>query len=306
MSSNDMFYEPDPRYHGSGKELVESHSQEDVIVIDDGTVKIDILAFEESKAKEIVLPDSLEKIEMHAFYNCENLHKVVFGNGFIQIGNDAFVDCKCINEIVFPEDSSLIANYIMSTEFTLSKYEQKDETFKSLEMLLDSTCTMCFTYNESAKKISEFLHSKIPAMTVKIVVGEKSIRIPKYASFIMDKYSTIAVLKTWIKTGTADKELFTLAGTKLSTIGSAMEMYVLDNDKDARKYLKEKFLWITKYLSQFPGNDAIIGYLDLGLLDRNELQQILTEDIVKENVMATAYILEQLNKKSAKKGLFGL
>lgn len=256
--------------------------------------------------KEIVLPDSLEEIEMHTFYNCENLHKVVFGNGFIQIENDAFVDCKCINEIVFPEDSNLIAKYMMSSEFTLSKYEQKDETFKSLEMLLDSTCKMCFNYNEIVKKISEFLHSKIPAITVKIVIGEKSIRIPKYAGFIMDKYSTIAVLKTWIKTGTADKELFTLAGTKLSTIGSAMEMYVLDNDKDARKYLKENFLLITKYLSQFPGNDAVIGYLDLGLLDKNELQQILTEGIAKENVVVTAYILEQLNKKNTKKNLLVL
>ena len=93
----------------------------------------------------------------------------------------------------------------------------------------------------------------------------------------------------------------------INKIGPFLEMGLEPWDKKLNTlYLKEKFLWITKYLSQFPGNDAIIGYLDLGLLDKNELQQILTEGIAKENVMATAYILEQLNKKSAKKGLFGL
>ena len=58
--------------------------------IKEGTKIIGSFAFRAPNAKEIVLPDSVETIQMYAFGNCENLQKVVFGKGVKCIFPDIF------------------------------------------------------------------------------------------------------------------------------------------------------------------------------------------------------------------------
>ena len=72
-------------YTDAEKKLKELRSKEEKIEVKEGTKIIGSFAFRAPNAKEIVLPDSVEVIQMHAFGNCENLQKVVFGKGIKRI-----------------------------------------------------------------------------------------------------------------------------------------------------------------------------------------------------------------------------
>ena len=49
------------------------------------------------------LPDSLEYIGSHAFYNCHSLSSVILGSNIKTIGNRAFESCDLLKKITIPE-----------------------------------------------------------------------------------------------------------------------------------------------------------------------------------------------------------
>ena len=60
------------------KTLIECHRLEEKVKIKNGTKKIASTAFSSSKVNEVTLPDSVEEIEPHAFFNCQDLHRITF------------------------------------------------------------------------------------------------------------------------------------------------------------------------------------------------------------------------------------
>ena len=93
-------------YTDAEKKLKELHSKEEKIEIKEGTKIIGSFAFRAPNVKEVVLPDSVEVIQMHAFGNCENLQKVVFGKGIKRIFPDIFSGCHNLSEIEFSGDKN--------------------------------------------------------------------------------------------------------------------------------------------------------------------------------------------------------
>lgn len=82
--------------------------EDEKLIIEDGVTVLEPLSFVDCKAKEIIMPDSVETIKHCAFKNCDNLKKIVFGKGIKVIDRDAFHGCHTVNEIVFPEDAVLV------------------------------------------------------------------------------------------------------------------------------------------------------------------------------------------------------
>lgn len=91
-------------YTDAEKKLKELRSKEEKIEVKEGTKIIGSFAFRAPNVKEVVLPDSVEVIQMHAFGNCENLQKVVFGKGIKRIFPDIFSGCHNLSEIEFAGD----------------------------------------------------------------------------------------------------------------------------------------------------------------------------------------------------------
>ena len=56
------------------------------ITIPEGVTKIKEFAFANSKIEKVSFPDTLKKIEKHAFYECSRLKSVDFGNGIEEVG----------------------------------------------------------------------------------------------------------------------------------------------------------------------------------------------------------------------------
>ena len=55
--------------------------EDEKLIIEDGVTVLEPLSFVDCKAKEIIMPDSVETIKHCAFKNCDNLKKIVFGKG---------------------------------------------------------------------------------------------------------------------------------------------------------------------------------------------------------------------------------
>ena len=56
----------------------------------------------------VVIPDSVTRIEEHAFYECYNLKQVSFGNGLKYIGKSAFCECSSLTSISLPQSTMII------------------------------------------------------------------------------------------------------------------------------------------------------------------------------------------------------
>lgn len=68
---------------------------------------------------------------------------------------------------------------------------------------------------------------------------------------------------------------------------------MLDDNEPAQKYLKNNYLDIVKCLSKYTDTDALAEYVNLGLLDEKELQNVFEEFVKPENIEASACVLEQ-------------
>ena len=85
-----------------GKILIECEPQGKKLVIPEGITHIDEAVFDRDEfeeVEELVLPDSLIKIGVDAFYGLENLKQIDFGNGLEEIGDGAFSCCTSLKEI---------------------------------------------------------------------------------------------------------------------------------------------------------------------------------------------------------------
>lgn len=68
-------------------------------------------AFKDCLAKDIVLPDSIEKIDAYAFYNCENLEKTNIPDGFTRIEPFTYGLCSNMTEINIPDSVVYIEDF---------------------------------------------------------------------------------------------------------------------------------------------------------------------------------------------------
>lgn len=281
------------------KILISWNGTEEVAVVRDGVTTIAAGAFEKCQIREVRLPDSLAEIQMHAFDGCDKLQKIVFGNKRTFVESEAFIYCDGINEVIFPEDSELMNHIRCGFYIPTHKYEYAKLI---LENLLNDTCKIPSSLTkESVEDISKFLYDKIPVATVKFTVGKKSILIPKYNNQ-MSCWEFMSVIKKWLETGKAKSGLFNETGRLgVNKISPAIETYILEADKEAKKFLQKNQEMVIDYLFQCAeaDNRALIGYLNLGLLSGQTLQDILHRFSDTENAEITACILEQIHKLQA-------
>ena len=125
------------KYYSSGNCIIERESQRMVAgcktsVIPD-TVKIIGVKEERNGAVEstifgcgstptsIIIPNSVTRIETHAFYNCDLLTTITMGNGVTYIGSSAFSDCDNLATVSLSESLTIIEEYAFSWCYALSE-----------------------------------------------------------------------------------------------------------------------------------------------------------------------------------------
>ena len=63
---------------------------------------------------DLVIPDSVTKINAYAFYNCSMLTSVTIGNSVESIGESAFEDCTGLTSVTIPDSVTSIGSYAFS------------------------------------------------------------------------------------------------------------------------------------------------------------------------------------------------
>jgi len=69
-------------------------------------------AFEKSTITSVIIGSCVKYIDLHAFYECENLRKVEMPNGVIEIGHLAFYGCENLEYINIPKSIETIGNAV--------------------------------------------------------------------------------------------------------------------------------------------------------------------------------------------------
>ena len=293
-------------YTDNGRKLKDFRSKEEKIEVNEGTKIIGSFAFRTPNANEIILPDSVEIVQRYAFENCQKLQKVVFGKGIKRIFPDIFRGCYNISEIEFAGDKApdfKFENRYMHgrvplllglTQFIMclnvrpkpAPFGNSDYNFQLYDSLME-----------------KFLTTKIPQMTIKITVGERSLRIPasipKYKDYVLD-----GILRDWLK------EIYSSAFyNRLSLLTSlvddfdanyamALELYFIDGDVNALRYLKEQTYPEIIHILRYEEYKTFREILQCDFLTDDELRALI--QCFSENQMteAMACLMEYTKNKN--------
>ena len=289
-----------PKQVYAKKVLIECHRLEEKVKIKNGTKKIASTAFNSSRVKEVTLPDSIEEIEPHAFFNCQDLQKIVFGKNIRIIENDSFVKCPNIHEIIFPEDTDMTREISRpyACLHSQNRYKSMKYSFRSLikSSIKSEIKFVDIAEKEMLRELDDFLDSRTPKLTVKLTCGTKSIWLPKYI-VASDETLIENTIILWIALGRDNEAALDIANNTAGMIGMAVEMYVLDANKQAEMYLKSYITDIVEYLLHMGDDKALIGIISLGLIGDDKLNSVLKILLNAENIAVTAYVLKQMKDK---------
>ena len=64
-----------------------------------------------SKVREVIIPNSVTKLEFRAFHSCDSLHSIVIPNSVTTMGTELFSRCTYLEEVVLPDSLTVIPNY---------------------------------------------------------------------------------------------------------------------------------------------------------------------------------------------------
>lgn len=103
--SKDGTYYVITNYTGTAKKVVcgDTHKNLPVKEIGDN-------AFYNTNVEMLTISDSIEKIGEYAFFNCDYLTTIDFGNGLKEIGEYSFSACKSLTQVILPEGLERIEN----------------------------------------------------------------------------------------------------------------------------------------------------------------------------------------------------
>lgn len=82
------------------------------VIVEEGITSIANNAFENTKIREVVLPNTIEEIGEAAFSGCEHLREINLPEGLRRIGRSAFLNCIKLENIVLPRSIKFLSESI--------------------------------------------------------------------------------------------------------------------------------------------------------------------------------------------------
>ena len=128
------------------------------ITIPEGVTKIKEFAFANSKIEKVSFPDTLKKIEKHAFYECSRLKSVDFGNGIEEVGGVNVFAFSSIAKLEIPPQVKAIGDgafyycdNLKEVKFNEGLQEIGDDAFSRCDLIknLDFPETLSYIGNRA-------------------------------------------------------------------------------------------------------------------------------------------------------------
>lgn len=267
-------------------------TEDKVITVEDDVTHIGVLAFYKCKAEEIRLSDSVREIGNSAFSRCKNLKRIVFGNGMVSFRPGAFYGCDNLNEVVFPQGSLFEKSMVSGVS------DSENEDAKTCCSYLVMKGLVCFFFphkNEILDMINTFLKTGERQMTFRFVVGDRAILMPRFVriNYSDDLDLFMDAIQEWVAGKERSKKLLELVNDDACKIGVALEMYMSEKDKTAKKYLNDNLIsWI---LDECDSECVMEKLIRLGLVKDKDLEKLL--DSTDNMPIAKAAVLERIKNR---------
>ena len=241
-----------------GKTLVFANPNTHRPIIKDGTTVIASIAFENSKAIQVVLPDSVTEIDNYAFYGAKNLRRVIFGSGLRTIGDHAFDGCSSLIGADIPSKVSSIGSYAF--------FECKNLETVILPNSIGKVNKYTFAFCDSLKNVV------VPRNVISI--GESAFACKNLQNIFVWR-ATTQIDAFWLGFPAKGLKIHTLAGSKALSFAQEnnvdYKIYQLTqfgNVCDAQKASDGKFVDICKnghgrieYLTVYDADCENDGYI---------------------------------------------
>lgn len=310
--------------------------REGKIVIPDGVVEIAPGAFSNSCIQEVVFPDSLRKIGMSAFAFCKRLERVDFGRGLKEIGdydnNNCFRSCSKISSLDIPEQVKFIS------PFAFQKCKQLKTLIlhEGIEYIEDSAFAdskiEAVEFPASLKRIgmyafldtSQIVLNSIPDGLVSSISYDNVINTyttKHYTELIFKSDDFHAFLPKSISWNhfeeydsnpekVKDTVLCRLANEPSYEYNTAFAEYRYNKNQKIKEYLKKNSKEIIQWLIDLSDEKRLIYFLQSGLVDKNDVGQIVDEilnsNLENKSVIAAYALNGQKTERKEENIVFAL
>lgn len=249
-------------------------------------------AFDFCHVKELTIPDTVTQLKRFAFADCKTLKKITLGKGIKKCGED-LVFRSGVQEVVWTKPIK----------------EDVDEALSSLlyGLIREESTIFYRTGKNQLTKGRIFLKTGEAQKTLLLTYNGRNIRLPKY----INNYINMFVIQDMVHAALASdtKEISQALSYRLilgtmqdfqNKASVALELYILEDSSDAKKYLQNNAAKIAKAFAEDGDDVALSKFVSLGLMDAEALLQALPIAQEKELQTSIAYLLEEMRKYGLK------
>ena len=345
VSASNVFYTSKDGilYDKTGTILVKCpvNYYKDEVIIPEGVKKIAEAAFMSCHIKSVKFPDSLDLIEDRAFFCCDELESIDFGNSIFSIGGmyseSVFSYCKSLKRITFPSQikdigdrafincinlSSVTLNegllFIGESAFSNNKALTEINIPATVQKLADRCLDNVRRIHISGYLPKDFFKSCIRNSEdddniydiVEITDGTYKLFIPRYiAARDIAKMDDTFYMRKFSDIVSDNKFVESILDMALYTETKqnlAISIYKYNNSSSIKTYLRRTAVNLTNRLLDSKKENELVDFLKLNIMSSSSMKKLLADDRIHQFTLAEAYLLNAISQSDGSSKTFKL
>lgn len=350
VSASNVFYTSKDGilYDKTGTILVKCpvNYYKDEVIIPEGVKKIAEAAFISCHIKSVKFPDSLDLIENRAFFCCDELESIDFGNSIFSIGGmyseSAFSYCKSLKQVTLPPQikdigerafincinlSSVTLNegllFIGESAFSNNKALTEINIPATVQKLADRCLDNVRRIHISDYLPKDFFKSCIRNSEddynysddniydiVEITDGTYKLFIPRYiAARDIAKMDDTFYMRKFSDIVSDNKFVESILDMALYTETKqnlAISIYKYNSSSSIKTYLRRTAVNLTNRLLDSKKENELVDFLKLNIMSSSSMKKLLADDRIHQFTLAEAYLLNAISQSDGSSKTFKL
>lgn len=316
----------------------------DEVVIPEGVKKIAEAAFISCHIKSVKFPDSLDLIEDRAFFCCDELESIDFGNSIFSIGGmyseSAFSYCKSLKQVTLPPQikdigeraffgcnnlSSVTFNegllFIGESAFSNNKALTEINIPATVQKLADKCLDRVKRIHINGYLPKDFFKSCILNSEdnysadniydiVEITDGTYKLFIPRYiAARDIAKMNDTFYMRKFSDIASDNKfveSMLDMAEYTEAKQNLAIAIYKYNNSSSIKTYLRRTAVNLTNRLLDSKKENELVDFLKLNIMSLPSMKKLLADDRIHQFTSAEAYLLNAISQSDGSSKTFKL
>lgn len=296
------------------------------LVVPEGVEKIISYAFENTRIRNIKLPDSLYILDEKAFHDCRELQSIDFGSGLETIKGFAFQNCTSLTHVKLPPQMKSIERYafcdsgvenielnkglllIHEGVFSGCKIDELKlpDSLENIGTFNDASGIKCIKSSHFIKDIplnacragaSSYLYDDEFDVVFRYDCGNKTVFLPRFVKK-SDCYEFRTVIEGFLQEGSKSNlenlSLYKYANTIEGRERTAYLEYLEFHGEEQKAFLKKHGKQVfTMLLSE--STEEAIKFLGLNILTPKAQKEVLEIVNKGDNPVLSAAVLEMMN-----------